>query len=111
MLRSNETTPAAPPCHVCTQPSETVLWSHPVCRGCHSDWLRTSTPLHALELAHADAHPEDVEQRGEQKYLTTGQTDGRWVILKGDITARIAKAAAEAWLRDARSKARKPRAA
>jgi len=54
-----------------------------------------------LELAHADAHPQDVQMRGELRYREEGR-HGRWVVLTMDATLRVAKEAARKWVLERR---------
>lgn len=95
-----------PPCAACGQPSSAGFWDTTLCDRCLAAWNLQGPRLHAAELAHADEHPEDVELRGEHQTLTTGETDGRWVILKGDLSTRLARSVAMGWLEQQRRRMR-----
>jgi hypothetical protein len=95
-----------PPCTVCGAPGPLAFWLEQLCEPCHVRYLTERPPDSALELAHADAHPEDVEIRGNRTYVAAGE-DPRFVLLKPGVSARVLEQHARAWV----SKARKPRAA
>lgn len=97
MLREQQDAPKRPPCAVCGKPSLGGFYDTQLCDSCHSDWQRDAPRHHELEMKHAEAHPEDVEERGTLQYHTVGM-DPRWVRLKPGVTVRLARESADAWL-------------
>jgi hypothetical protein len=93
-----------PPCAVCGQPAPNGFYDAQLCDGCSSAWQREAPLLRGLELAHAAAHPEDIEEQGQRRFAMTGESeaDMRIVILKRGVTEHIAKAAALDWARQRR---------
>lgn len=104
MLRAERKPKALPGCAVCGLPAEWGFWGQHLCGACFSRWREAPSNLDALELAHADQHPEDVERRGEYAAVPVGCTDRRWVLLKGSISMQLAKSAAAAWMLEQRTK-------
>lgn len=99
MLRDDEKPPPLPPCAVCAQPAPFVFWESQLCEKHTAQWHAEAPALEPLELTHADAHPEDVEERGVHKWVDQKP----WVILRRGVTERVARDAARAWVRQART--------
>lgn len=97
MFRDAQAESSKTRCAACGESGAQGFWTVWLCDGCYGQWQREAPTLHSLEMAHADAHPEDVEMRGERAYGLEGE-DKRWVILKPGVTERVAKDAARAWL-------------
>lgn len=98
--------PPPPPCGICGNPSSAGFWDAHLCAQHHALWTMEAPTLQAAELAHADAHPEDVAARGEYQHLAADQLDRRWVVLKRGVTEKLARGIAYAWLHEQRTKAR-----
>jgi hypothetical protein len=104
MLRDEKPKAKAPQCAVCGGDGINAWWETQLCDGCFRQWQLEAPSLHALELAHADAHPEDVALRGELQFPANGQ-EQRWVLFSKDVSARIAQRWAMDWLKQAKSRA------
>lgn len=89
--------PALPPCAVCKAPAEDGFWGTWLCADCYGAWTREAPFMVELELAHADANPQDVQARGVTQFNPTP-----WVVLKMDATLRVAKEAARRWVLERR---------
>lgn len=105
MLRDDEKPLVLPPCACCGQPAPNAFWETHLCDGCFGAWRTDAPTPHLAELAYADAHPEDVASRGVLPYRMAND-DGRWVLLKGDLSTRVARTVAMTWVRQRAAKAR-----
>jgi hypothetical protein len=101
LARESKKAPPLPPCAVCSKPAPHAFWDTQLCAACLERWMREAPPLEKLELAHADAHPEDIEASGINRWLN----QSRWCLLKPGVTEKVARQAATAWLLRAKARA------
>lgn len=95
-------------CAACAAPATADWWDTHLCDRHIAQFHDEAPLLEPLELDHAAAHPEDVEQRGTFQFHDAARTDTRgWVILKPGVTAQVARRAAMAWLEAQRIGARR----
>lgn len=99
MLTRDESPEQLRACAACgAAPANAGFWGSHLCDTCIAAWFVEGGSMWEGELAHANAHPEDVEYRGVKQFPCAESPNNEIVILKPGVTERITRDVALAWL-------------
>lgn len=95
-------------CAACgTAPALAGFWGTYLCEVCNAAWFDERGFMWELEQSHANAHPEDVEYRGQKQFPCSQSPTNEVLILKHGVVERITRDFALSWLEARRSKPQK----